>query len=49
MYQSIQFCIKKEKNKQTKYYTADQVVDTQTVNFMLMKQKLIYFVLDHNR
>ena len=37
VYQSIQFCIKKEKNKQTKYNTADQVVDMQAVNFVLMK------------
>ena len=33
-----QFCIKREKNKQTKYITADQVVDMQTVNFALLKQ-----------
>ena len=33
--QSIQFSIKKEKNKQTKYNTADQVVDMQAVNFVL--------------
>ena len=26
VYHSIQFCIKKEKNKQTKYNTADHVV-----------------------
>ena len=39
MYQSIQFCIKKEKNKQTKYNTADQVVDIKAVNFVLMKHK----------
>ena len=32
---SIQFCIKKEKNKQTKYNTADQVLDMQAVNFVL--------------
>ena len=38
MYQSIQFCIKKEKNKQTKYNTADQVVDMQAVSFVLTKQ-----------
>ena len=31
-------CIKKEQNKQTKYNTADQVVDMQAVNFVLMKQ-----------
>ena len=36
VYQSIQFCIKKEKNK-TKYNTADQVVDMQAINFVLMK------------
>ena len=28
---------KKEKNKQTKYNTADQVVDMQAVNFLLVK------------
>ena len=33
----IQFCIKKEKNKQTKYKTDDQVADMQAVNFVLMK------------
>ena len=38
---SIQFCIKKEKNKQTKYNTADQVLDMQAVNFVLMKHKKI--------
>ena len=48
MYQSIQFCIKKEKNKQTKYNTADQVVDMQAVNFVLMKHNC-FFVFDHNR
>ena len=37
MYQSIQFCIKNEKNKWTKYNTADQVVDMQAVNFFLME------------
>ena len=37
MYWSIQFFIKKEKNKQTKYNTADLVVDMQAVNFVLMK------------
>ena len=41
MYQSIQFCIKKEKNKQTKYNTADQVLDMQAVNFVLMKHNKI--------
>ena len=49
MYQRIQFCIKKEQNKETKYNTADQVVDMQAVNFVLMKQNQICFVLDHNR
>ena len=49
MYQSIQFCIKKEKNKQTKYNTADQVVDMQAVNFRLTKHNKIFFVLDHHR
>ena len=39
---SIQFCIKKEKNKQTKYNTADQVVDMQAVNFVLMKHSEIF-------
>ena len=34
---SIELCIKKEKNKQTKYNTADQIVDMQAVNFVLMK------------
>ena len=29
--------MKKEKNKQTKYNTADQVVDMQAVDFVLMK------------
>ena len=49
LYQSIQFCIKKEKkNKQTKYNTADQVVDMPVVNFVLMKQ-LNIFVLDYNK
>ena len=38
---SIQFCIKKEKNKQTKYNTADQVLDMQAVNFVLMKHNKI--------
>ena len=38
MYQIIQFCIKKDKNKQTKFNTADQVVDMQDINFVLMKQ-----------
>ena len=33
----LQFCIKKEKNKQTKYNTADQVVEIQAVNFVIMK------------
>ena len=42
MYQSIQFCIKKEKNKQTKYNTADQVVDMQAVNFVLMKHSKLF-------
>ena len=28
---------KRKKNKQTKYNTADQVVDMQAVNFVLMK------------
>ena len=37
MYQSNQFCIKNEKNKQIKYNTADQVVDMQAVNFVLIK------------
>ena len=43
MYQSIQFCIKKEKNKQTKYNTADQVVDMQAVSFVLTKHYEIFF------
>ena len=34
---------KKEKNKQTKYNTADQVVDIQAVNFVLMKYNRIFF------
>ena len=38
---SIQFCIKKEKNKQTKYNTADQVLDMQAVIFVLMKHNKI--------
>ena len=38
---SIQFCIKKEKNKQTKYNTADQVLDMQAVNFVFMKHNKI--------
>ena len=38
LYQSIQFCIKKDKNKQTKYNTADQVVDIQAVNLGPMKR-----------
>ena len=38
MYQIIQFCIKKDKNKHTKSNTADQVVDMQDINFVLMKQ-----------
>ena len=32
-----------------KHNTVDQVVDMQAVNFVLMKQNLILFVLDHNR
>ena len=43
MYQSIQFCIKKEKNKQTKYNTADQVVGMQAANFVLMKHNYFLF------
>ena len=35
--------------KQTKYNTADQVVDMQAVNFMLTKHNKIFFVLDHHR
>ena len=48
MYQSIQFCINKEKNKQTKYNTADQVLDMQAVNFVLMKHKifLLWITID---
>ena len=42
VYRSIQFCIKKEKNKQTKYHTADQVVDMQAINFMLMKNNKMF-------
>ena len=42
MYQSIQFCIKKEKNKQTKYNTADQVLDMQAVNFVLGHGNLLH-------
>ena len=38
---SIQFCIKKKKNKQTKYNTAHQVLDMQAVNFVLMKHNKI--------
>ena len=49
MYQRTQFFIKKEQNKQMKHNTVDQVVDMQAVNFVLMKQNLILFVLDHNR
>ena len=37
VYRSIQFGIKKEKNKQTKYNTGDPVVDMQAVTFVLMK------------
>ena len=33
----IQFFMKKEKNKQTKYNTANQVVEIQVVNFVIMK------------
>ena len=40
---------KEKKNKQTKYSTADQVVDMQAVNFELMKHNLIFLVLNHNR
>ena len=40
---------KEEKNKQTIYSTADQVVDMQAVNFMLIKHNWIFFVLDHSR
>ena len=47
--QRIQFCIKKKQKKQTKYNTADQVVDMQAVNFELMKHNLIFLVLNHNR
>ena len=32
-----------------KHNTVDQVVDMQAVNFVLMKQNLILFVLDDNR
>ena len=49
VYQSNQFCIKNEKNKQIKYNTADQVVDMQAVNFVLIKHNWTFFVLDHNR
>ena len=38
----------RKKNKQTKYNTADQVVDMPVVNFVLMKQ-LNIFVLDYNK
>ena len=41
---SIQFCIKKEKNKQTKYNTADQVLDMQAVTFVLMKHNKIFLL-----
>ena len=44
MYQSIQFCIKKEKNKQTKCNKADQVLDMQAVNFVLMKHNKIFLL-----
>ena len=39
VYQSIPFCIMKEKNKQTKDNIADQVVDKkmQAINFKLME------------
>ena len=48
-HQSIQFHIKKEKNKQTKYNAADQVENMQAVNFVLIKHNSIFFVFDHNR
>ena len=47
--------MKKEKNKQTKYNTADEVVDMQAVNFVLiMKHNEIFIycdpnILDHSR
>ena len=44
MYQSFQFCIKKEKNKQTKCNKADQVLDMQAVNFVLMKHNKIFLL-----
>ena len=43
MYQSIQFCIKKEK-KQTKYNAANQVLDMQAVNFVLLKHNKIFLL-----
>ena len=44
MYRSIHFCTVKEKNeKKNKYNTADQVVDMQAVNFVLMKHNYIFF------
>ena len=33
---------KERKNKQTKYNTADQVVEMQAINFMLMKHSEIF-------
>ena len=38
VYRSTQFCIRKEKNKQTKYNTADQVAAMQhTTKFFLFR------------
>ena len=45
MYRSIHFCTVKEKNeKKYIYNTADQVVDMQAVNFVLMKHNYIFFL-----
>ena len=45
MYRSIHFCTVKDKNeKKNKYNTADQVVDMQAVNFVLMKHNYIFFL-----
>ena len=44
MYQSIKFCIKKQKNKQTKCNKADQVLDMQAVNFVRMKHNKLFLL-----
>ena len=40
---------KERKKKQTKYNTADQVVNMEAVNVMLMRCNKIFFLLNYNR